>query len=121
MTNSEMQLATSGSDVLSHRNDTVAAHEAAEYMEKSGKAVRHKARIMKALSLQQGMTGAEIGDATGLGHVEAQRRISELVAKELLEYRGKRNCRIKGTPMSEVYFTKDGADVMNVKYIGAFQ
>lgn len=121
MTNNEMRLATGGSDVLSHASDTVSAHEAAEYMEKTGKAARHKARVIEVISLQQGMTAGEIGDASKLGHVEAQRRISDLKNAGLVEYRGRRKCRIKNTNMSQVYLTIRGADVMNVKYVGVWQ
>lgn len=107
--------------VLSHSQDTIAAHDAAEYMDKSGKAIRHKARCIDFLSRNQGMTSAEVGKHTGLGHHEAQRRISELKNDGLVEYRQKRKCRVNGTPMSEVYLTIRGADVMNEKYIGVFQ
>lgn len=107
--------------VLSHAQDTVPAHDAAEYMEKSGKATRHKARVIEFISKNQGSTGGEIGKGTGLGHAEAQRRISDLKRDGLVEYRGKRNCKVKGSPMSNVFLTMHGASVMNVKYIGVFQ
>lgn len=107
--------------VLSHSQDTIPAHEAAEHMQKSGKAAIHKARVIEFVSKSQGATGGEVGDKTGLGHIEAQRRISDLKSSGLVEYRGKRKCKVKGTNMSEVYLTLRGADVMGVKYIGVFQ
>lgn len=107
--------------VLSHSRDTIPAHEAAEYMTRSGKALRHKARIIEFISKNQGMTAAEAGKLTGLGHIEAQRRISDLKNDGLVEYRDKKRCPINKTSMSTVYLTARGADVMNARYIGVWQ
>ena len=78
--------------VLSHSRDTVPAHAAAEYMEKSGKATIHRSMVVEAICNSQGSTAAEIGEKTGLGHIEAQRRISDLKNKGLIEYREPRKC-----------------------------
>lgn len=106
--------------VLSHRNDTAPAHDAAEYMETSGKAGKHKARVIEYISKNQGETGGEIGEHAKLGHIEAQRRISDLKSAGLVEYRSKKKCSVKGTNMSRVYLTIKGAAIMNIKYIGVF-
>ena len=55
--------------VLSHANDTVTAHEAAEHMDKSGKAAANKMTVLKAVFKEQGQTGPELGKMTGLGHI----------------------------------------------------
>ena len=102
--------------VLSHANDTVTAHEAAEWMQKSGKAKIHKAQVLAAVADLQGQTCAEIGEITGLGHIEAQRRVSDLKNDGLIEYRGRRDCKVKGSAMSTVYLTEHGAKVMDVVY-----
>lgn len=106
--------------VLSHSQDTIPAHEAAEFMQKSGKAAKHKEIVLEFISKNQGATGGEIGEGTGLGHIESQRRISDLKSAGMVEYRDKRKCKVKGSNMSKVYLTVRSASVMNVKYIGAF-
>lgn len=107
--------------VLSHARDTVAAHQAAEFMERSGKAKIHKARVIEQISKSQGATACELGDLTGLGHQEAQRRISDLKNDGLVEYGNRRRCKIKDSSMSEVFLTKHGAEIMNVQYVYHFQ
>lgn len=106
------------SAVLSHSMDTVAAHEAAEWMQKSGKAAIHKAKVLSAIADLQGQTCGELGEATGLGHIEAQRRVSDLKNDGLVRYAGRKKCCIKGTNMSRVYLTKHSAEVMNTTYHG---
>ena len=105
---------------LSHAQDTVAAHDAADYMDRSGKSTRHKARCIEAISKTQGMTAGEVGKLTNLGHTEAQRRISDLKNDGLVEYRGRRKCSEKKTQMSTIYLTTFGASVMGVRYVGRF-
>lgn len=102
------------SKVLSHSRDTVAAHEAAEHMDKSGKAAANKMKVLKAVFKEQGQTGPELGEVTGLGHIEAQRRISDLKNDGLVEYRGRKQCSVKKSsrPMSCVYLTAHGAQAV---------
>ena len=102
------------SQVLSHAMDTVSAHDAAEYMEKSGKATLHRAKVIRAVAEKQGLTAAEIGELTGLGHVEAQRRISDLKNDGVVRYGQRRKCTTKPSNMSTVYLTQYGCDLMQV-------
>ena len=97
--------------VLSHRNDTTPAHAAAEAMQRSGRAKYHRELVMAVLRKQQGLTGPEIGRLTGLGHIEAQRRVSDLKNAGLVEYRGKKQCSIKDKELSAVFLTMPGDGV----------
>ena len=92
--------------VLSHSNDTVAAHEAAEYMQKSGKAQRHKTRVMNVLYFMEGITVPEIGFYSGLGHTEAQRRVSDLKNEGRIKYGDKAWRSIKKKMISSVWVVK---------------
>ena len=94
--------------VLSHKNDTTPAHAAAEAMQRSGKAKAHREMVLSVLRKQQGLTGPEIGQLSGLGHIEAQRRISDLKNAGLVEYRGKKQCPIKRKELSAVFLTRPG-------------
>ena len=81
--------------VLSHSNDTVAAHEAAEYMQKSGKAQAHKTRVMNVLYFLGGITVPEIAKHAKLDYHEAQRRVSDLKNDGLIKYGDKAWCSVK--------------------------
>ncbi len=89
-------------NTLSHNNGTISEHEAAEKMQISGKASRHRAIVLEAISNQQGKTGAQIGEITGLGHIEAQRRISDLKNANVVKYGKKIMCPINKNFMQEV-------------------
>jgi len=93
-------------EVLSHRGDTAPAYAAAEHMHRSGKARAHRQRVIAVLEKEQGLTGPEIGQRSGLGHIEAQRRISDLKNAGLVKYDGKKHCSIKGKALSAVYLVE---------------
>lgn len=97
--------------VLSHRNDTIPAHAAAENMQRSGKAKAHRLMVLAVLEKEQGLTGPEIGRLSGLGHIEAQRRISDLKNAGMVEYRGTKLCSIRGKQLSAVFLTRPGNGV----------
>jgi hypothetical protein len=103
--------------VLSHANDTIPAHNAAEKMQKSGLAKKHKARVFEVISNNFGKTCAELGELTGLGHQETQWRVNDLKNDGLVEYDNRRKCSVKGTSMSLVWLTERGAMIMNVRHI----
>lgn len=47
-------------------------------MTASGRRAGHAEAVLAAVVACPGMTAPEVGDMTGLGHVEAQRRLSDL-------------------------------------------
>jgi hypothetical protein len=60
------------------RTDPATSHEAAAKHERSGRAATNRETVLAAVTRHQGLTAVEYGDLTGLGHVEAQRRLSDL-------------------------------------------
>lgn len=101
------------------------AANAAGRMNREGGARKHGQRVLRALALADGVTAAELGEVTGLGHVEAQRRLSDLARVEV--YRGKalgwerveplvrkgekaerRRCQVKGSVMAVWWVTRAG-------------
>ena len=61
-----------------HNNDPVTAHEAEERHEKTGKRLLHRTVVLEIVNADPGLTAKEYGVLTGLGHHEAQRRLSDL-------------------------------------------
>ena len=55
--------------------------------------------VMKAVIDRPGLTAGELGDATGLGHIEAQRRLSDLKNQGLAHQGHARACTVKGSRM----------------------
>ena len=70
------------------RTDPDTSRDAAQAHEASGTASSNRDRVRIALAAYPGRTAPEYGQLTGLGHVEAQRRLSDL--------KGRRECHTDG-------------------------
>ena len=91
---------TTFNDVMTHCNDPAPAKEAARQMHKSGAARLHREMVLQAVRDYPGATAPEVGRVTGLGHIEAQRRLSDLKnSGEVLRGDG-RICGVKNKKMS---------------------
>ncbi len=81
-------------------NDPATAHQAAEDITKSGKRKLHVDICYEQVCTTPGKTAGEYGELTGLGHVPAQRRLSDLknlgriYAEGTAEYQGKAQDRL---------------------------
>lgn len=80
-------------------SDPPSSRSAAKDHERSGRAGTHRAIISEFVRENPGLTGAEIGERTGLGQFEAMRRLSDLRHSGLVEQGEPRVCKIKGTKM----------------------
>ena len=61
-----------------------AAQEAADEMNASGKTRTHEQMVIDCLKkYPKGLTAPEVGGYTGIGHVEAQRRLSGLSGRKI--------------------------------------
>lgn len=87
--------------------DEDTSHEAAKWMNRSGKAVRHYERVLSALHASPNSTAGEVGELTGLGHVEAQRRLSDLLKARCVMKGAKRLCSVNQTNMVTWRLTQD--------------
>lgn len=72
-----------------HRNDPRTSVEADFNHRASGKTETHQNLVLAEVRAQGGMCAEEIGERTGLGRVEAARRLSDLKDRGLVE-RGER-------------------------------
>jgi hypothetical protein len=64
----------------SRNTDPATSHEAEHAVTESGKRQTHAEIVLACVRLNPGMTAGELGDATGLGHIPAQRRLSDLLS-----------------------------------------
>lgn len=80
-------------------SDDLTSHEAAARVNRSGKAQRHAALVLDEVRRRPGQTAAEIGAAVGLEHVEAQRRLSDLLNAREVAKGDPRACGVKGSRM----------------------
>ena len=64
-----------------HSGDPSTAHAAEQRMNTSGKRATHAQAVLAAVRASPGLTAAHYGDLTGQGHIESQRRLSDLQAK----------------------------------------
>ncbi len=78
--------------------EAFARHVALEANKNPNKTNRQK--VLNALSQRPGSTAAEIGYRTELGHIEAQRRLSDLKRDGQIIMQGSRKCTYKGSTMS---------------------
>ena len=86
-------------NLLWHNTDTAPAQEAAN--RHRGKAYTHRQQVINVLMNENRLTACEIGDRSGLGHIEAQRRLSDLLRNGKVLKGKPRKCGIKGVLMSE--------------------
>lgn len=66
----------------------------------------NRQRVLNALSQRPGSTAAEVGYQTNLGHIEAQRRLSDLKRDGQIIMQGSRKCGHKGSKMSTWWISK---------------
>ena len=68
----------------SGRHDPVTSHEAEAEVTRGGKRRTHAEMVLAAVTEHPGETALFYGSLTGLGHIEAQRRLSDLTHKGLV-------------------------------------
>ena len=76
---------------------------AADELDASGGRLKHAEMVFAAVCSNRGATAAEIGVITGLGHIEAQRRLSDLKNAHRVRQGAARACRVKGSRMVTWY------------------
>lgn len=81
------------------RTDPHTSREAARGHRNRGTKQAHRERVWTALVARPGGTAGEYGERTGLGHVEAQRRLSDLERAGYAEKGAARTCETKGSRM----------------------
>lgn len=85
----------------SRSHDPEPAKEAARAMNASGTAKRHLDLVLRVLrNAAEPLTAAEVGAWTQLGHVPAQRRLSDACALGLVVKSAARVCRMNGRRMT---------------------
>lgn len=89
---------------ISHSNDPEPSKEGAKKVTASGRRSAHVKLVLDAVRAFPGSTAGEIGDGTGLGHVPAQRRLSDLKSKGVVFISGKK--KYKNNNQSKWYPTK---------------
>ena len=70
--------------MISRTHNPVTSHIAAEKMIASGKQETHMILVLRYLRDLPGQTAGQYGELTGLGHIEAQRRLSDLKREGLV-------------------------------------
>tara|TARA_R110000824_G_scaffold144093_3_gene311923 strand:+ start:616 stop:969 length:354 start_codon:yes stop_codon:yes gene_type:complete len=86
-----------GIEVLSRATDPKTSHEAAR--KHQPKANSNARRVLDAVKKYPDSTACELGQITGLGHIEAQRRLSDLARNFFVEKGNPKQCNIKTTRM----------------------
>ena len=84
--------------LLWHCNDPNAAIQAARRHET--KAATNATIVFAAVLDNPESTAAELGEITKLGHIETQRRLSDLTRKGKISKRSARKCSVKNTNMT---------------------
>lgn len=84
-----------------HRNDPSTAFEAERMMNDSGMRMHHKRLVLTLVCAEPGLTAPEIGEKTGIGHLAAQRRLSDLTGISVCKGEARR-CTVK---QSKLKFT----------------
>jgi hypothetical protein len=78
----------SGFPPASRLNNPQTSSEAELEMNESGSRETHVRKVLKIVTDQPGLITGEIGELSGLGHMETRKRLSDLKNKELI-YQGK--------------------------------
>ena len=89
-------------------SDDLTSHEAAARMNDSGKAQYNHELVLAEIRRKPGQTAAEVGEATGLGHHEAQRRLSDACKAGLVRKGEARPCTMKGSRMTTWHPSEGG-------------
>ena len=90
----------------SHKDDPDSAIQAEVYMNQSGKRFTHQETVTAFVKAAPGRTAAEIGYLSGMGHIEAQRRLSDCSGVTVVKGKIKK-CPINKTSMVTWYPTED--------------
>lgn len=98
MTTTE-QLSLAPVKTLYRATDAHTSGQAADGHDASGRRVRHSEMVLSAVRDNPGRTAAEIGYLTGLGHIEAQRRLSDLKNAHRVRVGPARKCWMKESRM----------------------
>lgn len=83
------QLSLSLFPPATHKSDSVEAFKAEGEQERSGRRERHLEAVLRVVREHPGLTAARIGEITKLGHIEAQRRLSDAKTKGMVYQDGK--------------------------------
>ena len=89
---------------ISHSNDPEPSKEGAKKVTRSGKRSAHVKLVLDVVRAFPGSTAGKIGKETKLGHVRAQRRLSDLKNDGVIFISGKE--KYKGNNQSRWYPTK---------------
>jgi hypothetical protein len=81
------------------RTDPATSWEAERGITRSGDRLTQAERVLYEVRTHPGQTAAEIGVAVHLGHVPAQRRLSDLRNQGLIRQGEPRECAVKHTRM----------------------
>lgn len=84
---------------LARNTDPQTSHEAAAKMNRTGATNVHADLVLASVASHPDSTAAEIGFDCGLGHHEAQRRLSDLLKTGRVIKGEPRVCRVKGNRM----------------------
>ncbi len=87
----------------SRTTDPETSHEAERHMNDSGKRASHCQLVARWVELMPGSTAGELGELTGLGHHETQRRLSDLHNRGRVRRGERRQCNINLTQMMTWY------------------
>ena len=80
--------------------DDATSHEAAMQHTRSGRAAAHRAMVLDAVDHFTELTAAELAQITTLGHIETQRRLSDLFRDGLVVKVEVRLCTVNKTNMT---------------------
>ncbi len=84
-----------------HRDDPETAFAAERAMNDSGMRMHHKRLVMQLVCAEPGLTAPEIGERTGIGHLAAQRRLSDMTGLSVR----KGEARLCSVKQSKLKFT----------------
>lgn len=84
---------------IARPSDPATSHEAAQRITETGKRLTDADRCLDVVRHHPGLTAAEIGRDTLLGHIAAQRRLSDLKNAGAVRQGQARECSVNGTRM----------------------
>ena len=99
MTKGTTQLPLGPVRTLYRVDDPQTSGLAADEHDARGSRARHADLVLASVHSLTGLTAGEYGERTGLGHIEAQRRLSDLKNAHLVRAGEPRRCGVKGSRM----------------------
>ncbi len=102
----ESQLSLAPVKTLYRTTDPHTSGLAADEQDASGGRLKHSERVLSAVRDNPGLTAAEVGYLTGLGHIEAQRRLSDLKNAHRVRQGEARKSRVKESRMVTWFSTE---------------